>query len=77
MHFQSGFGMRRWNGRSGKIVTELVCFERKSYGFYVVMYESEFGGFAIREMEGYSKTAAIKELRSLGVICPKSVYKEE
>lgn len=58
-------------------MTELICLERKHYGFLATMYESGFGGFAYRKMIGYSKSGAVKELRRCGVVCPKRAYTEQ
>lgn len=55
-------------------MVELIELEKKHYGFCAWLYESNYGGYSFRKLCGYSKTAAIKELRKNGVKCPKRAY---
>lgn len=55
-------------------MTQLVTLQKRpDGGFLAIMYESHWGGYAYRVLM-MSKTAAIRELRSRGVICPRYAF---
>ena len=53
---------------------ELIELEKTYCGFCAYIYNAKYNCYETRRLIGYSKTAAIRELRRNGIKCPKRTY---